>query len=309
VLLDRFGRVKIADFGLAKLLDINPDSMTLTLTQHVVGTPRYMAPEQIERPTAVDHRADIYSLGVVIYEMLTGELPVGHFPLPSERVQVDVRIDEVVLRALAKEPEKRFQKASQVKSQLASAGSWPSPPPKLMPIVAELRHDPEGLRKRAKRLANGPAIGLMATGVLGVVPFVAAMVGLLFGVAQNTAPMRQDLALAISAPLLIRLSPTAALAGLPAILAQSEGYAVSNARPTWMVMVGGPLLVLTLVPSLLILVGGWQMRRLESYGLAMIAAIMALIPICTLGFALGIPMGIWALVVLSKREVREAFGS
>jgi hypothetical protein len=76
-----------------------------------------------------------------------------------------------------------------------------------------------------------------------------------------------------------------------------------------MVMIGGPLLILTLVPSLLILVGGWQMRRLESYGLAMIAAIMALIPICTLGFALGIPMGIWALAVLSKRDVREAFAS
>ena len=82
-----------------------------------------MAPEQMERPTEVDHRADIYSLGVVIYEMLTGEMPIGRFPPPSEKVQIDVRIDHVVLRTLEKEPARRYQRASQVKSELASAAS------------------------------------------------------------------------------------------------------------------------------------------------------------------------------------------
>jgi hypothetical protein len=96
---------------------------------------------------------------------------------------------------------------------------------------------------------------------------------------------------------------------LPGILAQAAEFTPSGARPNWMVFVGGPLLLLTTVPSLLIFAGGWQMRQLESYGLAMISAIMALIPICTLGFPLGIPIGIWALVVLSRRDVREAFGS
>lgn len=72
VLVDRKGRVKVADFGLAKLLDPDAGSSRLTLEGQVMGTPHYMAPEQVERPLSVDHRADIYSLGVVFYEMLTG---------------------------------------------------------------------------------------------------------------------------------------------------------------------------------------------------------------------------------------------
>jgi eukaryotic-like serine/threonine-protein kinase len=77
-----------------------------------------MAPEQVERPQTVDHRADIYSLGVVFYEMLTGELPLGNFQPPSRKVQVDVRLDEVVLHALEKEPGRRYQHASEVKTDL-----------------------------------------------------------------------------------------------------------------------------------------------------------------------------------------------
>ena len=74
-----------------------------------MGTPHYMAPEQVEHPSEVDHRADIFSLGVVFYELLTGELPLGKFPPPSQKVLVDVRLDEVVMRALEKEPERRYQ--------------------------------------------------------------------------------------------------------------------------------------------------------------------------------------------------------
>ena len=77
VLLDEKGRVKIADFGIAKLAsDPSKQNPTLTSMGQTLGTPHYMAPEQIENPTDVDHRADIYSLGVVLYEMLTGELPI-----------------------------------------------------------------------------------------------------------------------------------------------------------------------------------------------------------------------------------------
>jgi tRNA A-37 threonylcarbamoyl transferase component Bud32 len=118
ILIDKGGRVKIADFGLAKMVGAGPDAATLTGAWHVMGTPHYMAPEQMQGAHAVDHRADIYSLGVVIYEMLTGELPVGRFPLPSQKVQVDVRLDEVVLRSLEREPGRRYQHASDVKTEI-----------------------------------------------------------------------------------------------------------------------------------------------------------------------------------------------
>lgn len=123
ILLDQRGRVKIADFGLAKLTTPSDAEFTLTCTHQVMGTLRYMAPEQLEGSHSVDHRADIYSLGVVFYEMLTGEAPMGHFDPPSKKAEVDVRLDEVVLRSLAREPERRYQHASNVKTDVESISS------------------------------------------------------------------------------------------------------------------------------------------------------------------------------------------
>jgi len=120
VLVNPQGQVKIADFGLAKLLAQDSPKERLTQPAEVMGTPQYMAPEQLEKPLEVDHRADIYSLGVVFYEMLTGELPLGRFAAPSQRVQVDVRLDEIVLRALEKEPALRYQQARQVSTAVES---------------------------------------------------------------------------------------------------------------------------------------------------------------------------------------------
>src|SRR5437762_5399397 len=120
ILVEKSGRVKIADFGLAMLAGSEAESARLTQPRDVMGTPHYMAPEQIEKPRSVDHRADIYSLGVVFYELLTGELPLGRFAAPSKKVQIDVRLDQVVLRALEKEPELRYQQASEVKNDIES---------------------------------------------------------------------------------------------------------------------------------------------------------------------------------------------
>lgn len=126
ILLDAKGRVKIADFGIAKILDENADGgMLLTQSGAKLGTAPYMAPEQIEKPGSVDHRADIYSLGVVFYEMLTGELPLGRFAAPSEKSSVSGGMDEVVFRALAKERERRQQSAGEFKTQIEGVAALP----------------------------------------------------------------------------------------------------------------------------------------------------------------------------------------
>ncbi len=126
ILLDKSGKIKVADFGLSRLIGGEMQDIGLTGTNQVMGTFRYMAPEQMESSHTVDHRADIYSLGVVFYEMLTGELPIGRFAAPSEKVQVDVRLDEVVLRTLEREPQRRYQHASQVKTDLQLISNSPA---------------------------------------------------------------------------------------------------------------------------------------------------------------------------------------
>lgn len=151
ILLDRRGRVKVADFGLAKIVapvaaacdrrepggegQLQSQTVateTLTDAGKVMGTPQYMSPEQRERPQEVDHRADIYALGVVFYQMLTGELPGQKIEAPSKKVSIDVRLDEVVLRALEQKPERRYQQASVLKTQvetiLSNKHTSPAPP-------------------------------------------------------------------------------------------------------------------------------------------------------------------------------------
>ncbi|MCA8973281.1 MAG: serine/threonine protein kinase [Planctomycetes bacterium] len=132
ILIDVEGRVKIADFGLAKS-DRPGDQVGLTRQTAVFGTPHYMAPEQWRGTANVDHRADIYSLGVVLYEMLTGQLPLGNFDPPSQRRGVPPGLDEVVRRALAQQPANRYQRVSEVQSdverEVQQFGAAPAPAP------------------------------------------------------------------------------------------------------------------------------------------------------------------------------------
>ena len=119
ILLNEKGKIKIADFGIAKIAG-QSDSQEITLTQTGLrmGSPHYMAPEQFENPGEIDHRADIYSLGVVFYELLTGELPIGRFDPPSFNVPMDQTIDRIVLRALEKDRERRQKSANELKTEV-----------------------------------------------------------------------------------------------------------------------------------------------------------------------------------------------
>ena len=142
LLLDKTGRVKIADFGIAKMLGAGPGNEiagapapAADATQNAVGTPGYSAPEQRTDPQRVDSRADIYSLGVVFYEMLTGELPGKKIELPSRKVQVDVRLDDVVLRALENQPELRYQQASTFKTEVETIAGRPGKTPGQRAVV------------------------------------------------------------------------------------------------------------------------------------------------------------------------------
>ena len=192
LLLDKAGRVKVADFGIARILD-QPEGAAESpgprppldpgLTgDSKLGTPRYMAPEQSEHPEQVDHRADIYSLGVVFYEMLTGEAPGGRLEPPSSRVAVDVRLDEVVLRALADSPELRWQTAADLRTQVetfvSQTHSCTEAPPPLTPTEAS----PTPARSAAGTPPpSAPARtsrGCLITGLVGSTLLLMVMVAL-----------------------------------------------------------------------------------------------------------------------------------
>ncbi len=260
IMVDHKGRVKITDFGLAKLLGQEVEALRLTGAKEVMGTPNYMAPEQIEHPQAVDHRADIYSLGVVFYELLTGELPIGKFAPPSRKVEVDVRLDEVVLHTLEKEPGRRYQHASQVKTDLvtiaeAPGGSAPAGDAEKLTEAAWV----EAARDQVK----GPATGLIVIGVLNWI--IISLIGAVGSLLQ-----------------LKRLE--AGTSTFPVVL----------------------LSLAALFLSSVILIAGLKMKRLQNYRLAILGSILAMIT--TPGNLLGLPIGIWSLVVLSQKNVRSMFG-
>lgn len=131
ILLDKSGRVAITDFGIARPMDMAAANMTVG---GVIGTPAYMAPEQVEALADIDHRADLYALGVVLFELLTGALPfVGNSPLAiaaarltkpprdprSIREEIPERLVNVVMRCLERAPVDRYGTVDEVAAALA----------------------------------------------------------------------------------------------------------------------------------------------------------------------------------------------
>ncbi len=119
ILLDRFGNAKVADFGLVRVMDGDNDSRSRTMSGLVMGTPNYMAPEQAQDSASADHRADIFSVGVIFYEMLTGELPLGSFKKPSAHVPgLDAQVDRITQHALEPHREDRYQSAAHIRTDV-----------------------------------------------------------------------------------------------------------------------------------------------------------------------------------------------
>ena len=205
ILLDRRGWVKVADFGLAKLAAAENETVLsggagspggLTESGKIMGTPSYMAPEQVEHPTDVDHRADIYALGVVLYQMLTGELPGRKIEPPSKKVQIDVRLDEVVLRALEKQPERRYQSAGDVKTHVET-------------IAASERHAAppvSGNASKAATLLFNPFIRLTGLQSLLIGLTVILVTGLIGSLSHTHFDGVLDAHAGIRAPLWVFLS-------------------------------------------------------------------------------------------------------
>ncbi|MFI6859804.1 protein kinase [Streptomyces sp. NPDC050421] len=164
------GAVKVMDFGIARSLDTGgPGRTALTATGLVVGTPQYMSPEQFEGTGAIDGRSDLYAVGVLLFQLLTGRLPfdgdsafsVGYLhatmappTLASAGARVPEGVEALVARALEKAPADRFQGAAAMRAAIEDVRrAAPHPPTQ-----------PDGVRRADSRpdLADTPPVGFPA---------------------------------------------------------------------------------------------------------------------------------------------------
>ncbi len=270
VLLDRKGRAKIADFGIAKLLTRKTGEYTLTGPWQVMGTWHYMAPEQLENPQRLDHRADIYAVGVMLYELLTGSLPQGHFPLPSQKRGTDPWLDTIILKALEKEPERRYQSAGEMKSAI-EACHRNAPPAPLAKAAA-----PSGSKKDDTAVLSSP-----------VVPF-----------STHDAWVRR-----VRAPATV-LIVAGMISFIPSIVLWIQ-RAASNAY-LFKDTAGGFFTFVSPLAALIVIAGGVALYRRHSYTLAFIGSCVSMLPY-TYTWPLGLCAGVVALATLTRRDVRRAY--
>jgi len=181
IMVDAEGQVKVADFGLAKVA--TDDSAALVTGSHVsMGTMDFMAPEALYGMGHVDHRADLYAVGVMLYQMLTGEVPRGRFELPSiVKPELDPRFDAIIDRAMQKNPEKRYANATDIRSDLDQILTAPvphrsavqdAPPPPAPAPAATVNAEPPLPRRHPRRwLSSALAASVLLLGIGAVFVF------------------------------------------------------------------------------------------------------------------------------------------
>ena len=187
ILINREGEVKVADFGLAKMND-PANALGLTKSGMAMGTPDFVAPEALMLGVTVDHRADLYAVGVMLYQMLTGKIPRGVFSAASRHVPgLDPRFDDVIMRAMAEDREERYQSAGEIRRDLDTILSTPfvapkkqfsliaAPPPQVEPVHAIQQHTP--LPQPVRRSTTPPPPKKSGAGfivLLGAIAVLAA---------------------------------------------------------------------------------------------------------------------------------------
>jgi predicted Ser/Thr protein kinase len=200
ILLDADGAPKVTDFGLAKRLD----RPRVHRSDAIVGTPHYMAPEQAKGDQAVDGRADVFSLGVILYELLTLELPFpGTSPLevanriideePTPPRKLDPRltpdVEAVVLRALEKDPARRYPSARALADDLRRARHGEKTEARPVTPLTRLRRS---AGKPLRFVAGGALL------VLGAAGGVAAFGGRAGVVRDEQADRLEDMEIALA---------------------------------------------------------------------------------------------------------------
>ena len=286
VLLDDAGRARLVDFGLSRIVrgEAAEAVSRLTRTDVILGTYEYMAPEQRLGAPNVDDRADLYAVGVILYEMLTGQLPLGRFPPASElRPGTPEALDEVIHRALATAPTDRFPSAVAFREAIeraelrASSPSVPKPAAggaaaaaAALPLAAP---PPPALTSEEVRIAQARGV-LKHVDVLAAADRVIGVLMLLFFFGGVTLA-RGDFA-----------------GGFPWFL-------------PWFLPIAGTSSVVYLIAGFLFLKQGRRLSRLEpgSREGQVTASLFQLILFPPFGTALGI----YGLVTMTRHPAHEAF--